>query len=169
MEGWRSARQAFLPMAWSPCARPMDTVVFPSPEGVGVMADTRMSLAGVAVLSSTFKGILALLRPKGMTSFSSTPSLLTQSENAGMTMCSMMNGSMGLLQEVRGLWREESGPFFTAGGEGRRRPSNGRRGRRQSTGGIVSSCGMKGRSHGNRKRKRAPDNGGIIFEKWRQA
>ena len=35
MEGWRSARQAFLPMAWSPCARPMDTVVFPSPEGVG--------------------------------------------------------------------------------------------------------------------------------------
>ena len=87
MEGWRSARQAFLPMAWSPCARPMDTVVFPSPEGVGVMADTRMSLAGVAVLSSTFKGILALLRPKGMTSFSSTPSLLTQSENAGMTMC----------------------------------------------------------------------------------
>ena len=28
---------------------------------------------------------------------------------------------------------------------------------------------MKGPEHGNRKRKRVPDNGGIVFEKWRQA
>ena len=86
MEGCRSARQTFLPMACNPCAKPMETVVLPSPDGVGVMADTRMSLPGAAGLSNTSREILALLRPKGMTSFSSTPSLLIQSENAGVAM-----------------------------------------------------------------------------------
>lgn len=65
MEGCRSARQAFLPMACNPCARPMETVVFPSPEGVGVMAETRMSLPGCGRLVQYFQRNLGLVVAEG--------------------------------------------------------------------------------------------------------
>ena len=44
IDGCRSARAAFWPIRRSPWARPIDVVVFPSPAGVGVMAETRISL-----------------------------------------------------------------------------------------------------------------------------
>ena len=45
-DGSRSASTAFLPRRRSASARPMETVVLPSPAGVGLMAVTRMSLPG---------------------------------------------------------------------------------------------------------------------------
>ena len=44
-EGSRSARHTFLPSFFMPSARPMDTVVLPSPAGVGFMEVTSMSFA----------------------------------------------------------------------------------------------------------------------------
>ena len=44
IDGWRRARAASWPIRRSPWARPIDVVVFPSPAGVGVMAETRISL-----------------------------------------------------------------------------------------------------------------------------
>ena len=42
-EGSLRAATTFLPMRASAWVRPTDTVVLPSPAGVGVMAETRMS------------------------------------------------------------------------------------------------------------------------------
>jgi hypothetical protein len=41
-------RHILRPIFFNPCARPMETVVLPSPAGVGVMAETRMSFPAVA-------------------------------------------------------------------------------------------------------------------------
>ncbi len=43
IEGWRSASAEFLPILRRPWASPIDVVVFPSPAGVGVIAETRIS------------------------------------------------------------------------------------------------------------------------------
>ena len=43
-EGWRFAAVTFLPRLPRPWVRPIDVVVFPSPAGVGVIAETRISL-----------------------------------------------------------------------------------------------------------------------------
>ena len=68
-----------------PSARPIEVVVFPSPAGVGLIAVTRMSLAGVvdgvdesaASRSATtvVAGTFALSWPKGMISSTLRPSL----------------------------------------------------------------------------------------------
>ena len=47
MEGCLNARIAFSPIRRRPWAKPMEVVVLPSPAGVGVMAETRMSLPGL--------------------------------------------------------------------------------------------------------------------------
>ena len=64
IDGCRSARAARLPIRRSPWARPIDVVVLPSPAGVGVIAETRISLPGLrpeaAIASSR---TLALSRP----------------------------------------------------------------------------------------------------------
>ncbi len=46
IDGCRSARHARLPIRARPWARPIEVVVFPSPAGVGVIAETRISLPG---------------------------------------------------------------------------------------------------------------------------
>ncbi len=51
----------FLPILRSPCARPIEVVVFPSPAGVGVIAETRISLPG-ELSAHAFKGLEADLR-----------------------------------------------------------------------------------------------------------
>ncbi len=44
IEGCRNARHASFPILRSPWASPIEVVVFPSPAGVGVIAETRISL-----------------------------------------------------------------------------------------------------------------------------
>ena len=46
IDGCRSATATRLPIRRRPWARPIDVVVFPSPAGVGVIAETRISLPG---------------------------------------------------------------------------------------------------------------------------
>ena len=58
-DGSRSASIAFLPIFVMPSAKPTETVVLPSPAGVGLMAVTRMSLARISLptpncMGSTF-------------------------------------------------------------------------------------------------------------------
>jgi hypothetical protein len=64
IDGCRSASATRLPMRQSPWESPIDVVVLPSPAGVGVIAETRISLPGLrpdaAIASSR---ILALSRP----------------------------------------------------------------------------------------------------------
>ena len=62
-EGSRKARQALFPILESPSASPMETVVFPSPEEVGLIAVTKISLA--FRLASLGKEIFALYLPYG--------------------------------------------------------------------------------------------------------
>ena len=63
-EGSRRTTVVFLPMRFSPSVNPTDTVVLPSPGGVGVMAVTNTSLL-LATLSASinFSGNLALYLP----------------------------------------------------------------------------------------------------------
>ena len=63
IEGSRSARHARSPIRASPWASPIEVVVFPSPAGVGVMAETRISLPGGRPESRASRRILALSSP----------------------------------------------------------------------------------------------------------
>lgn len=63
MLGWRRARATEWPEALRPWARPMEMVVLPSPAGVGVMAETRMSFPVRGGESRTLRGTLALSVP----------------------------------------------------------------------------------------------------------
>ena len=64
IDGCRSASAARSPIVRKPCASPIETVVFPSPAGVGVTAETRMSLPfGRSARSSASSRTFALLRP----------------------------------------------------------------------------------------------------------
>ncbi len=64
IDGCRRARTDFLPILRSPWARPIDVVVFPSPAGVGVIAETRISLPGRRSASfRAWRRIFALSRP----------------------------------------------------------------------------------------------------------
>ena len=66
IDGCRSARTALWPIFLSPCARPIDVVVFPSPAGVGVIAETKISFpGGFFELSSASSRTFALSRPYG--------------------------------------------------------------------------------------------------------
>ena len=68
IDGCLSAIAAFLPILRSPCASPIDVVVFPSPAGVGVIAETRISLPGglsADARSSASRRTFALSRPYG--------------------------------------------------------------------------------------------------------
>ena len=64
IDGWRSARATFCPIFFKPCDRPMETVVLPSPAGVGVIAETRMSFPRGVLAFSASRLTLALSRPK---------------------------------------------------------------------------------------------------------
>ena len=64
IDGCRSASAERRPIFRRPCARPIETVVFPSPAGVGVIAETRISLpGGRSSCSSTSRRTFALSRP----------------------------------------------------------------------------------------------------------
>ena len=64
IDGCRSASTDRSPILRNPWASPIDIVVFPSPAGVGVIAETRISLPGLrSVRSSASRWILALSRP----------------------------------------------------------------------------------------------------------
>ena len=59
-EGSREERIARLPMRSSPWTRPMEVTVFPSPETVGVVAVTRMSLPWRSKRGSSRRARLSL-------------------------------------------------------------------------------------------------------------
>src|SRR5215212_4284313 len=67
IEAWRTATVAVLPMCLKACPRPTVVVVFPSPRGVGVMAETTTYLAlGMSASSSIASSfILATPSPYG--------------------------------------------------------------------------------------------------------
>ena len=72
-DGSRSTTVVFLPILFKPSVRPMETVVFPSPAGVGEMADTNISLLLAAFsLSMNLSGSLALYFPYRTRSSSGT-------------------------------------------------------------------------------------------------
>ena len=75
-EGSLNARTHFLPMRFKAMERPVDTVVFPSPAGVGFMAVTRMSLPSLlaAVFLYSASDSFALYFPYISTSSASIPS-----------------------------------------------------------------------------------------------
>ena len=52
IDGWRSASAACLPIRCSPWASPIEVVVFPSPAGVGVIAETRIKRPGGRVAAA---------------------------------------------------------------------------------------------------------------------
>ena len=63
-EGSRSTTVVFLPMRFKPSVRPIETVVFPSPAGVGEMADTKIKCFSRSRFSSIKeRGNLALYFP----------------------------------------------------------------------------------------------------------
>ena len=69
MDGSLSARATRLPMRAKPWASPIETVVLPSPAGVGVIAETRMSWPSARLLLwMAFTWTLALEVPKAITS-----------------------------------------------------------------------------------------------------
>ena len=76
-DGSRSARHAFFPIFESPSASPIETVVFPSPEAVGLIAVTKMSLA--LRFASLGKTTFALYLPYNSSSFSVKPSVFATS------------------------------------------------------------------------------------------
>ncbi len=59
-EGSREEMMARLPMRSRPWTRPMEVTVLPSPETVGVVAVTRMSLPGTRVCGSSSSSRLSL-------------------------------------------------------------------------------------------------------------
>ena len=62
--GSRSTKTAFLPILFSPSQSPTETVVFPSPAGVGLIAVTKINFDFLIFSSSIyFRGILALCLP----------------------------------------------------------------------------------------------------------
>ena len=65
MEGSLKATADLIPIRFNAMLIPIETVVLPSPAGVGVIADTRTSLPSFLSLSSLnmFKPILALFAP----------------------------------------------------------------------------------------------------------
>jgi len=63
-EGSRSTTVVCFPILFIPSVNPIETVVFPSPAGVGVIAVTRISLFSLIFFSSIkSKGIFALYFP----------------------------------------------------------------------------------------------------------
>ena len=62
-EGSRRASMAFLPICRMPSASATDTVVFPSPAGVGLMAVTSTSRARAFRSSSAAGSTLAIYLP----------------------------------------------------------------------------------------------------------
>ncbi len=66
-EGSREVMMAFFPMRASPCVSPMEVTVLPSPEAVGVVAVTRISLPRGGNSGSDNKSSLSLapVRPMG--------------------------------------------------------------------------------------------------------
>ena len=73
-EGSRSTTVVFFPRRFNPSESPMETVVFPSPAGVGEMADTRISLLWALLFwSISFRGIFALYFPNISISSASMP------------------------------------------------------------------------------------------------
>ena len=63
IDGCRSASATVWPIFFNPCARPIDIVVLPSPAGVGVIADTRISFPRVGFDSRAWRLTLAMWRP----------------------------------------------------------------------------------------------------------
>ena len=65
IDGSRSATTARRPMRQSACPRPMVTVVFPSPGGVGVMDETTTSFPDAAArrAARAWTGTFAMWRP----------------------------------------------------------------------------------------------------------
>ena len=63
-DGSRKATTAFFPIRFSPNVKPIETVVFPMPAFVGVMAVTRIRLCRlIRSLSIRWIGILAIYLP----------------------------------------------------------------------------------------------------------
>ena len=63
-EGSRKTTVVCLPILLSPSDNPIEMVVFPSPAGVGEIADTRIKLLSAALFSSSkLSGSLALYLP----------------------------------------------------------------------------------------------------------
>ncbi len=58
--GSRSAAALFTPILASPCTRPIEVVVLPSPAGVGVIAETSTSLPRGGLSRKSFSGSFAL-------------------------------------------------------------------------------------------------------------
>ena len=66
IDGSRMAIAVFLPRWARACPKPTVVVVFPSPAGVGLIAETRMSLPGRGgAVDNASSAILALKRPYG--------------------------------------------------------------------------------------------------------
>ena len=73
-DGSRSTTVVFFPSLFNPSERPMETVVFPSPAGVGEMADTRINLLWAPFFSSMKeRGSFALYLPYISISSAFTP------------------------------------------------------------------------------------------------
>src|SRR5262245_35856606 len=84
-EGSRSAATARTPFSASPCASPTDVVVFPSPAGVGVIADTRIKRPCGSRPSRAASAIFPLKCPYGSRCVGEMPSALATSAMGFMT------------------------------------------------------------------------------------
>jgi hypothetical protein len=75
-DGSRKHNATFFPNARNPSANPIDVVVFPSPAGVGVIADTNINApSGLpARLVNSSIGTFAMYRPCSRISSGSNPS-----------------------------------------------------------------------------------------------
>ena len=51
-EGSRKTTTAFFPILFNPSVRPIETVVFPSPAGVGLIAETKIKFEAATFFSS---------------------------------------------------------------------------------------------------------------------